>query len=400
MYFIFGIKIIADLKKLRIQFLFILIFSIWSAITAIWSQYPIFTLQRSVFFLINAAGSLFIGAYIAKQNINYFLNSILILNILIVFVTLVSLIFNVPENAWSGGHGLGFMGFTNHQNKLGQYIFLTASPLILFFNTKDSKPNKNILISILIIFNLILISLSVSRAAIISLFIVWVIYFIFNFSYVKTLYLSFIFLVIVTLTIVIASNLFNKDQITLVKHENSFGERRFQTISDSWYSALNGGLFGLGYGISDERYNNPLLGYYDKTSEGEIYRREKTVSILAIIEETGIVGLGLFSLVILYPFKLLWLRRKESGARIKNSASSNQKSVKSNASLITRHSSLITDHSLHNFYLIFIFAFLLSSNIYAQIESWWIGIGSAVLPFYFIFTGTILYNFSGNKSNG
>ncbi|MBK7978831.1 MAG: hypothetical protein IPK06_02225 [Ignavibacteriae bacterium] len=66
--------------------------------------------------------------------------------------------------------------------------------------------------------------------------------------------------------------------------------------------------FGLGYGISDTRFNDPLLGYFDKTAEGEIYRREKTISILAIIEETGIIGLILFLYVIGIPLKIMWFK--------------------------------------------------------------------------------------------
>jgi len=42
--------------------------------------------------------------------------------------------------------------------------------------------------------------------------------------------------------------------------------------------------------------------------------------------------------------------------------------------------------------LSFSFAFLISLNIYAQIESWWIGIGSAVLPVYFIFAGASIFS--------
>ncbi|MFZ1292530.1 MAG: O-antigen ligase family protein [Melioribacteraceae bacterium] len=362
--FIFGIKSILVDKNIKIIFILIFAFFIWCAVTSFWSPYSAFTLKRSFYFLIVASGSLFIGFYLTKYKNNLLLNSFLILNALIILISLYSLITQTPENSWSGGHGLGFMGFTNHQNKLGQYIYLSVAPIILFIDKNDLNKKVRYLVIVLLLINLIFIALSVSRAAILALFLAWLIYYLMNFQIIKTLIFSFVFVAVIALTVVLTANFFNKKQITLVKHENSFGERRFQTIKDSWDSALKGGFFGLGYGTSDERFNNPLLGYYDKTSEGDIYRREKTISALAIIEEVGMIGLILFITIIFYPISLLLKKLFfNSEFRILNS------------------SFQILSFSL---------AILISLNVYAQIESWWIGIGSAVLPIYFVFVGNVI----------
>ena len=232
--------------------------------------------------------------------------------------------------------------------------------------------------------NLIIIALSVSRAAILALFITWFIYGLLNFTLIKTIVFSVIFVGIISLTVFITSKFFHKPEVTIVKHEQYLGQRREKTIEYSWKSALNGGLIGLGYGISDKRFKPELLGYYDKTDEGKIFRREKTISILALIEEVGIIGLILFLAILLYPIKLLF----------DNFYSDNKKNMPA------RHFfwRVIPERfNRKSKFLFFTFAFLLSLNIYAQIESWWIGIGSAVLPVYFIFSGMVINFF--NKVN-
>lgn len=68
----------------------------------------------------------------------------------------------------------------------------------------------------------------------------------------------------------------------------------------SYKAALNGGLTGLGYGISDPDILLPGTGsHYD----GERYVREKGNSVLALIEEVGFTGLILFLLPLMYVLK-------------------------------------------------------------------------------------------------
>ncbi len=368
---VFGFEFRNNSKHFKIIISLIFLFTIWSIVTAFWSDFPLFTIKRGIYFFIVSVGSFIIGHKLVGNNLRFLYYSFLILNVAIITVSLISLVTNLPQTAWSGGHGLGFMGFTNHQNKLGQYIFLSAAPLVLFAN-KTEKINKYF-VTVLFFVNLILLALSVSRAAILALSLTWFIYFLLNFSLFKTLIFSSIFFGVIFATVFVTKTFTDKHKVTIIKNENYLGQRREKTIYYSWKAALNGGLTGLGYGISDKRFKPELLGYYDKTSEGKIFRREKTISVLALTEEVGIIGLGLFFVILFYPLNLLRKKIRFQLSGVKYPVSE---------------------------FLIFSFAFLISLNFYAQIESWWIGIGTAVMPVYFIFTGAVIFNFNRELNNG
>ncbi|MCZ7612765.1 MAG: hypothetical protein M5T52_04270 [Ignavibacteriaceae bacterium] len=70
----------------------------------------------------------------------------------------------------------------------------------------------------------------------------------------------------------------------------------------SYRAAQNGGLTGLGYGMSDPNIKPGSLGDH---YEGERFVREKGNSVLALVEETGVVGLVLFLLPIIYLLRKL-----------------------------------------------------------------------------------------------
>lgn len=75
---------------------------------------------------------------------------------------------------------------------------------------------------------------------------------------------------------------------------------------DSYQAAEQGGLFGLGQGIS---YRETNFRINDLTSNGLTslgYGREKGNSQLSIIEETGLIGLFFYILFLLVVFRILW----------------------------------------------------------------------------------------------
>ncbi|MHB9005292.1 MAG: hypothetical protein ACYC6C_14815, partial [Coriobacteriia bacterium] len=125
-YFILlGYKEIQLNKRLRIIVLMLLIFSVWCLITSLWSSYPLITITRSLYFALVSIGAV-IGSHLYLKTKNGLdLNFLLPLNIFIVLLSLISLIFKIPGDAWSGGNGMGFMGFASHQNTLGALILFT-----------------------------------------------------------------------------------------------------------------------------------------------------------------------------------------------------------------------------------------------------------------------------------
>lgn len=360
-------------KYFRIFIILILLFSVWTLVTGFWSEYQWFTLRRGLYFLLVSFGSFAAGFSLSNNFKSNIINSFLYLNILFVLISLISLLTNTPENSWSGGNGFGFMGFTNHQNKLGQDIYITAAPLFFLLKT-NRKNNFKYLIVILVVINIILLFFTVSRASILMLFFTWLFFLSASLPLKKNLFFSILFFIIGFGSIYMIKITHLKDSLSITKNETYFGINRETTLKYSFQAALNGGLFGLGYGISDNRFIDPKLGNFDNEKEGLIYRREKTVSLLALIEETGIVGLVLFLLIIVYPFKLFWLKILSKERKINASINFNQN----------------VDFSL----IIYALAFMITLNFYGQIESWWIGIGSSVLPIYFIYSGMVIKSLS------
>jgi O-antigen ligase len=78
----------------------------------------------------------------------------------------------------------------------------------------------------------------------------------------------------------------------VAKRADNILASRGTQMEDSWEAAKQGGLFGEGFGVSVG-----LSRYWDLTTFSRI-SREKGNSILGIVEETGLVGLGLYIAVL------------------------------------------------------------------------------------------------------
>ena len=124
----------------------------------------------------------------------------------------------------------------------------------------------------------------------------------------------------------------------------------------SYKAALEGGLFGLGYGISHPDIRSGE--YSDRYENGRLIR-EKGNSTLALIEEAGLIGLVLF----LLPLIVMIVKNK-----IK---------LHSKISILTTHYPLLT-------------AALAALLLHAQFEAWWVGVGSVQLPLFFVYIGMML----------
>ena len=138
--------------------------------------------------------------------------------------------------------------------------------------------------------------------------------------------------------------------------------RRMILWEPSFEAAKLGGVFGLGYGVSAPDIKTPILtgSHY----ENGRYIREKGNSFLAIIEETGLIGLILFLL------PMIWIIRKFI---IYNSQFTIKENFRSNSTLYIVHCTL------------------LAMFVHAQFEAWWVGVGSVALPLYLIFLFITLF---------
>lgn len=151
----------------------------------------------------------------------------------------------------------------------------------------------------------------------------------------------------------------------VMKTETHIGDRRIENLKETVIATKAGGLWGLGYGISINPISDKVKGYY--LFEKKLFVREKMISVLALIEETGVVGLFFF----ISPILLIFVKLLKMVQHIPKSKTSSSESEKR------------TD-------IIFLLSVIAALCFHAQFEAWWVGIGSIQLPIFFMICGNAL----------
>ena len=367
-YFIFkGIKFVFTNKSLKIFLILITAFGIWAALTSAWSDYPLITLTRSAYLIFISLGAVLGGCL---WN-NFYGNSLGFLfpaNVMIILLSLFSIITNIPSDSWTGGHGKGFMGFAGHQNTLASIILFTIPAVFSLIktntvnSTSKSVRAQNLILIILLLLNLIILILTYSRASILSLLSGVVVFLILIKKWNVLLY-SLLVLVLLLPAIYFTPVLKEKANDLIKKDFPSFYSSREFLWQPSQEAAAKGGFFGLGYGMSDPEILLPGSGSH---YEAERYVREKGNSVLAVIEETGYIGLVLF----LLPVSYLLLKGK------------NKTDYKSEIN--------VSQSEAVNLNSKYILAALFALLVHSQFEAWWVGVGSVQLPLFFFYAGALL----------
>ena len=398
-------------KQLKVYIVLVLLFGLWALATTIWSYDPMITFPRAFYFAYAAIGASTAGylwyAYFSKS----FLSFLLPANIIIVVVSLFSLITNQPADAWTGGCGIGFKGFAPHQNVLGMMILLTIPSVLLpAFSILKLKFKKNYFINfdqiqfsllstifylLLLFLNIYILILTQSRGSVMSVLLMVVTFVIFTINW-KILITTGLTLVLFIAALFFASPEI-KTSVTdyIFKTENTIGDRRSTQINATISAAKNGGLIGLGYGISDPKN---ILG---DVEEGKRYYREKMISVLALVEEVGVIGLILFLAIIGYVFLLLLKTFKtvtlSLSKGIQHSSIHPYETVTLSLAcpVLTgskgiQHSAFNIRHSLVGLESAFMIAVLVALSFDAQIEGWWLGAGSWQFFLFFSLVGNAL----------
>ena len=370
-------------KRLKTLLLLILAFAIWAAVTSVWSSFPEVSISRSAYFLLMAIVPVLLGYLWSKSKSNDLFGFLLPANIIVIAVSLYSLIISLPSDAWTGGHGLGFKGYAAHQNTLASAIVFTIpavlfpllNELIMRFKNKDGSDRLPLaslsFYLLLFLLNLYFLLASVSRAGVLTLAIMILAFILLNFN----LKLNILFLLILFSASVVLYYLSPSVKRFIFKTEETIGDRRSPNLIETIEAAKDGGLFGLGYGISREPHNKKVIGRLEH--DGKVFIREKMISILALIEEVGVIGLGLFAAIIGYVF---WGLVKVF--KIKNSP----EGVPRTKLKILRKESFGQNlrSELETAFMIAVFA---AFTFHAQIEAWWVGVGSIEMPLFFLVLG-------------
>jgi O-antigen ligase len=369
---IFTIPLIG---KMISYFLIILAFPVYCLISSIWSLNPIISLQRSLYLLLMYTGILSSVLLYKKSFPDKGIEFLIPANILVIVLSAISLIFSIPTDRWTGGNGLGFMGFAGHQNILAAALLFTLpgigawgieqsakgpykSGFPLRSNIEQSATSNGFRLSsyfsrlsffiLLLTANCLLITLTYSRAAILA-FGVGIITYLLLTKSKKILLLLFsitALLLVFYFTVPFIQNsivkVLNKDGVNVLGRRTVLWEPSFE-------AAKMGSIFGLGYGVSAPDIKTPIKtgSHYE---DGR-YVREKGNSVLAMIEETGFIGLFVFLLPVLFTIIKLFNNK---------------------FSLLTTHYSLLTSA-------------LAAMLVHSQFEAWWVGVGSITLPLFLIF---------------
>jgi hypothetical protein len=336
-----GVKELKN-KELKFSLLLIAAFGIWAMTTSLWSTFPRESFVRSAVFIFSS-GALIMGGfswirYYKENEFGYLLP----LNFLLIIASLFSLITKMPNDYWAG-YGFGLKSFWGHQNTLGSLI-LFSIPGIFILPMKNKKIGL-LFILLLIILNVYILTSTHSRTSLVVLVLST-----FLFILLSKQYKIFgtIILLCAGVSIFYFTNATFQSKLNnyLFKTEVSLLDRKKPVITSSYEAALHGGWKGLGFGVSDTTVNSNLQLNIHYHFEGVRLVREKGVSIFAIIEETGWVGLILFLIFIVYLFYLSVL------AYLKN---------------IDWHSVLMI-------------CLLFGMVLHAQLEGWWLGVGSVQFP--------------------
>jgi len=362
--------LIIQWSKKNLAYLFVVFaFPLFCLITSLWSLNPFISVQRALYLLLIYAGILSLvylnNKFIPEKGIGFLLPA----NIIVLALSAFSLISGIPKDSWTGGNGLGFMGFAGHQNTLAAALLFTL-PGLLAYKIKDKGTKINvysILYFLLLSFTLLLLIITYSRASILAL-AVGVITYLFITNSKKILAIIFSLTAVLIVLYIVNAPIQNHINALLTKDGGPVLARRMILWEPSIDAAKSGGVFGLGYGVNAPGIKTPALtGSYYRDGN---YIREKGNSTLALIEETGLFGLFLFLLPV------FWYIRKF---------------------IIYNSQFTIKEKPNNNYTLYIVHCTLISLFIHAQFEAWWVGVGSVQLPLYLIILFMLLYSFDNKK---
>jgi O-antigen ligase len=201
-----------------------------------------------------------------------------------------------------------FRGYSGNANALGASLMLTSPWLIyeLKHVREASAWRRRMLYALTAGFILIMMETH-SRAALAALFVLVLLS---SRQTTTTGRMQIVYMVssLVVLTYVLSgSTLFNRLYYTYIqKNRSQVFASRGEQMSDSWQAAREGGIFGAGFGVSIG-----VSRYWDEGSTFSSAAREKGNSTFAIVEETGVIGLLLYS-VILFTLYVLLRRARQT----------------------------------------------------------------------------------------
>ena len=312
-YLLFSGRFFNKLNDMLMAILFF--YFSWCILTTTWSTVPLLSfLKSSAFFLVSltmiVAGKVWVRKYSWERSLDW-------LFFLAVIALLSGILGRGVEGALDVGYGSGaidlYQGLTGNANMFGM-LQTMAFPFLLWKAYKNWKVRKLCFIwGGLLALAVFFLLESYSRSALLAALSVCFIFFISLSSRKKYVILinsiiifSFSFVLMAPVAIKVLSAHLYKDNRA---DADLFSTRR-SVWDDSYEAAVYGGWLGIGYGsaVAQENYKLQAL------SSGA-YTREKGNSQLAIIEETGVVGLILYTtFLVIFSIRAIKCYRELNGS--------------------------------------------------------------------------------------
>lgn len=292
----------------------VVLYLMWIATTVIWSAVPELSAAKAVLQAVVTITFFTAGYAWTRDRPSQHAFSAFAGMVLLVLVTGVFGAAIAAETALDTGGVILYRGLAYNPNLLGIIVLMSMPWTIWYFHSNHRASLKQRLIAYSVVaLTFAVLLLTGSRSSILAVGMAGVI-FLYYAGLARYAALLGLALLVGVVAIVAVPELPDKAWSIVQKGtKQSSGDvfySRRQVFEDSWAGAVQGDLAGLGFGVSAGRteFSGGL------TAEG--YGREKGNSTLAIVEELGLIGLTLYTLMILSFFA----RLMAAAARQRNAA--------------------------------------------------------------------------------
>lgn len=275
------------------------LYSVWCISTTFWSERSELSFMKSALFFILTFTMISAGQYwVARKGLNKSFDYLIPLSV-VAFAAAIPGYFINPH----AFDGKLFQGYVYGSNMFGSLVAMTIPFTLWRCYLNWSRPRmRNIWVGLFLLSMLFLL-MSMSRSAMLMALLCLTVG-LFSVT-INRLIIGLYFIIVIVAFVYsfnpgIGSKFVKK---VVYKNADTISYTRVQTWGDSLEKATLGGWFGVGYGVSIGSASRELQGL---TAVG--YGREKGNSQLAIIEETGVVGLILYILTLVSLFQVLLSR--------------------------------------------------------------------------------------------
>lgn len=276
-------------------FLILFLYFAWCFLTSFWSNVPLLSFSKSGIFIIVAltmmsASTQWVRMHHTDHCLDY-------LGVFTMLVLLAGFLGKYSYNPYSNtAKNYMYSGLIHGTNMFGSLLAM-AFPFLIWKSYLNWTNIKNRIKWIFLSGScLLFLALSLSRSSILVVAITSLC-FLTKLNINKKIYSLLLGLIICTAIFAINSSIFSNMAMRYIyKNQSSIGllGSREKPWELSYNGAVQGGWIGQGYGVSYGQ--NDFNFDFNLSSVG--YGREKGNSQLAIVEETGLIGLILYSLFI------------------------------------------------------------------------------------------------------